>query len=73
MADLPLPEKMRAYVAAFPTLDTAPEMKRLADELEAAIAKAYAEAGTKEDTKRMLGCWARARRLWCDVTGEPLF
>ena len=22
--------------------------------------------------ERMVGRWARARRLWCDITGEPL-
>jgi uncharacterized iron-regulated protein len=22
--------------------------------------------------KQFLGAWARARRLWCDCTGEPL-
>lgn len=22
--------------------------------------------------KQMLGCWARARRIWCDCTGEDL-
>lgn len=24
------------------------------------------------DARKMLGAWARARRLWCDCTGEPL-
>lgn len=24
------------------------------------------------DMKRFLGCWARARRAWCDYTGEAL-
>jgi hypothetical protein len=72
MADIPLHEKMRAYVAAYPTLPTAPEMTRLADALDAAITKAYSEEGTIDDTKRMLGCWARARRFWCDTTGERL-
>jgi len=24
------------------------------------------------DMKRFMGCWARARRTWCDYTGEPL-
>ena len=24
------------------------------------------------DTKQVLGAWLRARKLWCEVTGEPL-
>ena len=24
------------------------------------------------DLKKFLGCWARARRTWCDYTGEAL-
>ena len=24
------------------------------------------------DVKRFVGCWARARRTWCDYTGEVL-
>lgn len=24
------------------------------------------------DAKRLLGCWARARRLWCECTGEDI-
>jgi hypothetical protein len=31
-----------------------------------------AQDGTRDGAKRMLGAWARARRLWSDTTGEPL-
>ena len=24
------------------------------------------------DVRKMLGAWARARTLWCSLTGEPL-
>lgn len=24
------------------------------------------------DERKLLGAWARARRLWCQCTGEPL-
>lgn len=24
------------------------------------------------DVRKFMGCWARARRAWCDYTGEPL-
>jgi hypothetical protein len=50
----------------------AAELNELANKLEAAVTLAYSDNGTKDDVKRMLGAWARARRLWCDVTGEPL-
>ena len=39
-----------------------------ADALDAAIDRMGEEGGVK----RMLGAWARARRVWCDITGEPL-
>jgi hypothetical protein len=44
------------------------EMRNLADALDRAITNLDAEDGVK----RMLGAWARARRYWCEVTGEPL-
>ena len=50
----------------------AAELRQKADALDVAIARVISELGTKEDTKHMLGCWARARRLWCDITGESL-
>ena len=46
----------------------AEELRSKADALDAAIEQMGAEGGVK----RMLGAWARARRLWCDVTGETL-
>lgn len=33
----------------------------------------YAPANSGEwDVKRFVGAWARARRVWCECTGEPL-
>ena len=40
-----------------------------AKELEAATIGCL-EKGT-HTTKQLLGAWARARRAWCDYTGEP--
>lgn len=44
----------------------------LADKLDAASERFYSPEGTSDDVRRLLGCWARARRAWCDITGEPL-
>lgn len=46
-----------------------------ADELREkaqAFDDATAKAGQPGVTKTILGTWSRARRLWCDCTGEPL-
>lgn len=43
----------------------ADELRQKADELEAV-------ADYSKGPKALLGAWARARRLWCDCTGEPL-
>lgn len=40
------------------------ELREKADALDA--------AADGKDMRKMLGAWARARRLWCDVTGESL-
>lgn len=44
------------------------EKARLMDEGTAGF---YAEPQTV-DVKTFVGRWARARRLWCDITGEEL-
>ena len=40
-------------------------LRQRADELETAVVG-------KPSAKQILGAWARARRLWCECTGEPL-
>lgn len=64
----PLATNMHA-LAAKPTTrpEDAARLRRLADEFEAASTNA-----DPFDAKRMLGAWARARRCWCELTGEPL-
>lgn len=50
--------------------ERAAELREKADAFDAAAAAFFsADAG---DVKKMLGCWARARRLYSDCTGEPL-
>lgn len=41
----------------------ADELRRAADELDAI---------PTDDTKRLVSAWARARKLWCEVSGEEL-
>lgn len=50
----------------------AAELCLAADELDAATVTHYRGEGGAESAKRMLGCWARARRLWSACSGEPL-
>lgn len=49
----------------------ADELREKAKAFDDAAAGFYAEPQTV-DVKKFMGCWARARRLWCDVSGEPL-
>jgi hypothetical protein len=55
---------MRAYADANPGND---HLRELADKLDAAVADSF---GGKDSVRKMLGAWARARRAWCEVTGE---
>ncbi len=64
----PLHERMRKLAPVHPR---GAELTAAADTLEKALAPAD-EADTERNIKRMLGCWARARRLWHECTGEPL-
>ncbi|HEY0820987.1 MAG TPA: hypothetical protein VGD46_19530 [Rhizobacter sp.] len=65
--------------------DLAKKMHALADKghAEADALRAKAEAfdasfhkhmseGSQDTAKAMAGAWARARQLWCALTGEPL-
>ena len=36
------------------------------------LAEKFNEAVESGDSRRLLGSWARARRAWCNYTGEPL-
>lgn len=66
MPDTPLFEKMEALAdRGHPRGD---ELRERAKALRAA-AKGFANGG---GVKPMLGAWARARRVWCECTGEPL-
>lgn len=56
-----LMEKMRSLADGHPRGD---ELREKADKLDAAI--------TNYDPAKVLGAWARARKLWCEITGEAL-
>jgi hypothetical protein len=59
----PLSDKMRALAdAGHPRAD---ELREKAADLEAAVLEPFA-------ARWVYGAWARARRLYCDCTGEPL-
>lgn len=64
-----LVDKMRALAGEGHA--QAAELTDKADALEEATRGFYGEPQTV-DVKRFIGCWARARRLWCDVSGDPL-
>jgi hypothetical protein len=60
----------------------AQKMRKLADDghpravelREKADAMETAATGPSKtwDARKVLGAWARARRVWCECTGEPL-
>jgi hypothetical protein len=64
-----LSDKMRALA------DTghprATELREKANEFDKNTAGFYAENQTC-DVETFMGSWARARRLWCQCTGDPL-
>ena len=69
MSTTPLWDRMRLLANnGHPRAD---ELNAKADEFEEKAAGYYADPPTVE-AKSFLGAFARARRLWCDITGEPL-
>jgi hypothetical protein len=68
-----LADKMRALANSGHA--DAQRLRDLAAKLDVAVAKAYGpppSPDAKAAAKSLLGAWARARRAWCDATGEPL-
>lgn len=47
------------------------DMRIRANAFDAAAKGFYGEPQTC-DVKKLMGCWARARRTWCEYTGESL-
>lgn len=62
---------MRAVAATPAGQFRADELRAKADELEQKTEGYYSEPQTVE-AKSFLGAWARARRCYCEVIGEPL-
>jgi hypothetical protein len=51
--------------------ERAEELREKAKAFDDATAGFYGDPQTV-DARKFLGCFARARRLWCDITGESL-
>lgn len=67
MPSKPLAARMRALAdAGHPR---AAELRERATDLDQAVKAASAAS---PEVRALLGAWARARRLWCETTGEPL-
>jgi hypothetical protein len=59
----PLSTKLRRLAVDYPSKRE--ELIKAADHLDETV-------NSYTDGKKLLGAWAYARRLYCDVTGEPL-
>lgn len=68
-ARTPLSERMHALADSGHA--RAAELRERADAFDQATAGFYSEPQTVK-TPSFLGAFARARRLWCDITGESL-
>jgi hypothetical protein len=64
-----LSKRMRALVVERPELATT--FNPLADSFDAATAGFYGEPQSVS-APAFLGAFARARKAWCEATGEPL-
>lgn len=69
MTETNLSERMRRLAET--RKDLPENWLKLADDFDTATAGYFTDPPTV-DVKRFMGCFARARRAWCDVTGEPL-
>lgn len=65
-----LAQQMRAIVER-DNLPADHELRLLADDFDEAAAGYWGEPQTKT-VKQFMGAWARARRAYCNYTGEPL-
>lgn len=70
MADTDLAVAMLARADADGLADDH-DMRIKAKAFDCAAKGFYGEPQTC-DVKKFMGCWARARRCWCDYTGEAL-
>mgnify|MGYP001598744132 CR=1 FL=1 len=59
----PLADQMRKLAVTHPRRD---ELEAAADNLDAAA------SASDTPIPKLLGAWAKARRLWCEISGEPL-
>lgn len=68
--ETPLWERMVAKADADSLAGDHP-LRTLAAPLQTAAEGFYGQPQTV-NVARFMGCWARARKVWCDYTGEPL-
>lgn len=61
--------KMRALAATGHPRSA--ELVEKADEFESK-AKLFYSNPAHCDVRSFIGAWARARKLWCEITGEPM-
>lgn len=66
----PLSEKMHALLPSLPP-EQADKMRTLATAFDNATS-AHAMNPSEDNVKKMLGAWARARRCYCEISGESL-
>jgi hypothetical protein len=64
-----LADKMRDLAAKRSDLPT--NWLETAEAFEAATKGFYGEPQTV-DVRKFMGCWARARKMWCAATGDSL-
>ncbi|WP_439392571.1 hypothetical protein ACRQ5Q_24425 [Bradyrhizobium sp. PMVTL-01] len=69
LARTALSEKMHALADSGHA--RAAELREKADAFDAATQGFYAQPQTCT-IQKFFGCFARARRLWCDITGESV-
>jgi len=72
MSDQPaLWDRMRDFADKSQDAPTNFELRRLAGEFERNTLGFFGTPQTC-DVKTFMGSWARARKFWCELTGEPL-
>lgn len=70
MSTTNLSNRMRALASTRD--DLPPDWLEKADAFDAATAGFYSEPQTVS-VQKFMGAFARARRMWCEATGEDLF
>ncbi len=71
-AETELSKRARELADSQPA-DVAAELRDLSEKFDKATElAATTRSDDRRELKSMLGCWARLRRRYCEITGEPL-